>query len=317
MEEKQASGFTFGNDDSRSPSTIDGGRPRKNRRKDRSVRGLFFFLFILIALGGVFIYGYIDMKTRVARLEAVRQQEDKKLSEDLEARLMSMMTRFEELEKSLTKKVFPMDEVFLALESTTESLETSLKDVEERIERIDETKAGKATLSEAVNALTASIQPSQEAIEAAGSRIDAVEERVETGLTDLESRIDQLSTQLTGLAEAVDKATASFDQAAQGAEASSERLDRIEARLGELASEKISQQALDLALANLETSLQKEISRIAGRVQTARSELDALRTRTDVIERLARSAASRSESAGPSKTVEVPEPGTFLEQDLQ
>ncbi len=317
------SDFKFSSGDEQQDAILQ--RKRKNRRVAKSgARLTVFFIFLLLVLGALFAFAYMDIKKRVALLEEAGERNVQEMVAEMESQVARVTERYDELQKSLTKKVFPMDEIFLALESSTSALEKELKTLETRVTAIQKTqsdKADSAALDKAVAQMTESLPPVQEKIETLTARLKAVETAGAERQAALDARMASHEEKLATLTAAVQEYA---DAAAKAGGIVDENLSTLN---GEIASVKtavsaltsvaIDQKTLDEALESQSAALRKRIERLSTAMNQNETAIGRLRSRVDRVAAMAESSAKALKER-PAKTVQVPpQPGTFLEQDIE
>lgn len=308
-------------------------RKRKNRRVAKSgARSTIFFIFLLLILGGLFAFAYMDIKQRVARLEEAGERNVQEMVREMEAQVAQLTERYDEMQKSLTKKVFPMDEIFLALESSTSALEEQLKGIETRMTSLREAQASKAdktALDAAVTEITEALPAFQKKIEqeldekigTLDDRVAAVETVQAEKLAALEKRRAAYEERLTALSSAVqeyvDAAAATRKIVDESLTTLSREIAALKTEASALTSVAVDQKTLDEALDSQRSALSRRIQDVAAAVDKNQKTIGSIRSRVNAVAETAE-ASARALRESPPKTIRVPpQPGTFLEQDIQ
>ncbi len=331
MPKDRSSQFSFDNEDGVQDLSFQRTRPNRKVKKSSGGKVIFLFILILLLLGGLFAFAYMDIKKRVALLEMESERQNEALSEKVEERMAAIFSRYEDLEKSLTRKVFPMDEIFLALESSTSALDEKLDAVILRMDDVEDMQARlQYTKAEAEDLLLAEniIEGMHETLEPLKSEVDQVreagnqlreemktvlQEEVESALDDFQSRISELSETI----ETASQISQEMGQLRSALETTQEDMKVLSELTSSLAAGSVSSTDLSRGLKNQEEALQRQIWRVSSQVKEKEEVIAGLQSRMDQVERMAR-AAERAAKASPPRAVQTPpKPGTFYEQDIQ
>ncbi len=310
MADRPSQEFRFGDDDR--PETLIQRRKKSKPARKSGNKAVFFFLFVLVILGGMFAMAYLDIKARVAELESVRQTEDEKLAEVLDRKVTGMLSQYKDLEESLTKRVFPMDEIFLALESTTSTLKKELTAIEGRVEALAQGKADRKALTGAVEKLEAAVETLGDRLE---EKIDGVDPKIREIREEMTRATAEVSRKATELEASVKKETALLTEAI---ETNREKLTALETTVVSLSADQLDREELTSGLDELEKDLRGRINQVSGQIKSRTEEMRSLARKLDRVEKIAEGAAARIREVSSAKTIEAPpQPGTFIEQDLQ
>lgn len=316
MNGREPSDFKFSGGEDEQSALLQ--RTRKNRRVAKSGnRATAFFIVLLLVLGGLFAFAYMDIRKRVAQLEETGERNVQEMVAEMEAQVSLVTGRYDKLQKSLTEEVFPMDEIFLALESSTSALKDQLNTIEAQVAALETTqaeKADKSALEKAVAEMTDALPPINERVNGLASRIEAAEADSAAKLAAHEERLAALSA---AVREYVDAAV----QARQAADESLSTLNReiadLKTEMSALTSVAIDQKTLEKALNSQRAALGKRIDALSGGVDRNAKTLRSIQNKVNAVEQTAE-AAARALRESPPKTIQAPpQPGTFLEQDIQ
>lgn len=308
-------------------------RKRKNRRTAKSgARLTLFFIVLLLALGGLFAFAYMDIRQRVAQLEAAGERNVQEMVQEMEAQVAQVTERYDEMQKSLTKKVFPMDEIFLTLESSTSALEEQLKKIEGQVASIQTAqadKADRAVLDKAVKEMTDALPSMEKKMEKAmderigalTARVEAVESVQAEKLAALEKQQAAYEKRLTALSSAVQEYVDAAAEARKIVDESlttlSQEIAALKTEASALTSVAVDQKTLDEALNSQRAALGRRIQELAAAVDRNEKTIGSIRSRVNTVEKTAE-ASAKALRERPPKTIRVPpQPGTFLEQDIQ
>ncbi len=321
MDSDQSRDFTFSGTDNR-PDTLLQQRKRKNKKATRSgARLTAFFLFALLVVAGLFAFAYMDMRRRVDMMEAREEIRAAGLSEGFQARLDQMAATNADLQKSLTRKVFPMDEIFLALEGTTASLENKLKQVEDTVGRVKtstealaETKADRAALEAVVSRIDAALPEIRQAVETAGAetgrRLDALAETQE-------KRAAELTEAVARIGETLATATADMENLRTGLAEAAGGLSALKTQMGAISGRSVTEKTVADAMEKQAAIFEKQLDRLAGQIRQKEQAIREMGEKLESVENIARASANALKTS-PPRTIQVqPRPGTFLEQDIQ
>ncbi len=316
MNGREPSDFKFSGGEDEQSALLQ--RTRKNRRVAKSGnRATAFFIVLLLVLGGLFAFAYMDIRKRVAQLEETGERNVQEMVAEMEAQVSLVTGRYDQLQKSLTEEVFPMDEIFLALESSTSALKDQLNTIDAQVAALETTqaeKADKSALEKAVAEMTDALPPINERVNGLASRIEAAEADSAAKLAAHEERLAALSA---AVREYVDAAV----QARQAADESLSTLNReiadLKTEMSALTSVAIDQKTLEKALNSQRAALGKRIDALSGGVDRNAKTLRSIQNKVNAVEQTAE-AAARALRESPPKTIQAPpQPGTFLEQDIQ
>lgn len=322
MTNNDSSDFKFSGGEDRQEALLQ--RKRKNRRTAKSgARLTLFFMVLLLVLGGLFAVAYMDIKKRVALLEETGERNVEEMVETMEAQVAQVTERYEALQTSLTKKVFPMDEIFLALESSTSALEDQLKNLEERMAALKAAQTKKADqddLEQAVAGVTDTLTPLAERLDTLTSRIEASEVARSEKLASLEEAQAAYDERLSSLTAAVQEYVDAAAQVRQDVDESIAKMSReiagMKTKMSALTSVAIDQKTLEEALNSQQAGLSRRINQLSAAIKQNDETLQNVRSWVYSVERTAKDAARKLEQ-NPPKTIRTPpQPGTFLEQDL-
>lgn len=300
-------------------------RKRKNRRVAKSgARLTVFFIFLLMVLGGLFAFAYMDIKKRVALLEDAGERNVQEMVQEMEAQVARVSQRYDEMQKSLTKKVFPMDEIFLTLESSASALEERLDEIASEVEALradQDKKVDKADIDKAVAGVTEALPPIRERLDSLASGIKDAKAARQDELADFENRISAYEERMKEMLKAVQEYVDAADQTRKVADKSFATLNKeiagLKAELAALTSVAIDQKTLEKALNSQSAVLQRRIGALAAGIGQNENAIKGLRSKLSDVQKTAEASARILRENPPRAIKTPPRPGTFLEQDIQ
>lgn len=297
MSNKRSSAFKISVDSERPESLLKSKRDKVQAGKSgHPAVTVFVFAALLI---GAAVLGYIYVEKRLVSGE----KGIKNVSNDLETRYAELSEKYAALEESIGKidksmdiKVKPMDEFLPVLEKTTDSLKSDLKKAEERIEKIDKSKAGKEELTKGLadagkktEAILASIREQTETIDA---KIQAMDEKFAKELETF-APLAELPDLLKGI---------------------NKDIKNLQGEIAPIKSGEIYRRVFDIALKKQEKKFKEEINLLAANLERKGDEIKSLRWKLRKLE--------KSMKEYEKKTVGVPKPpglkpGTIIEKTIE
>ncbi|MDM8517324.1 hypothetical protein QUF76_14070 [Desulfobacterales bacterium HSG16] len=297
MPDRRSSGFKISEDDQRPDSLLR--KPRKNKRVEQPPGrgGVILCLLLILLVGGALAYTYLDTRQQMELMQTSGTARIQKTIKELEERFSSLSGQYAKLEESLTKKVFPMDEIFLALESSTDSIEKKLKKAEETIVKLDETKAEKQETTQAVEEITKTITPLMEELKTLASDLAALKEQLTKEVLAINDSTDESGKQIEALKKEI--------SAISGNMADIKSLDKIKSQNKKISDDLKKAIAKIKASDNNIASLKKRISKVEKQVKK-RPRTKPASTKKPVTK----------EPVHPIDALKL-EPGSIIEDDIE
>lgn len=277
---------------------IDSDRKRvskKNRRTGtRPPISLFILIFLLFCAVGVLYYGYFDMKTRLDTLKKQQLMTREKLQSDYMEKLKSLNEKTLKFHEGLKKKVFPMDEIFLALESATGELKKELKktrkdldETRQELEHVKKAKADKDQLEKGVETFTSKSRSLSETLEKNTANLNEFKVLWEETNTEMQASLATISQEITRLDRQISSLSAGMLTQKSITDAISGHKKEVKEQVDRLVRE-MNDYRLDLL------PVKNQLSQVARTVEVLKMRVDALRA----------NASSRNTPPGPSVPVQ-------------
>lgn len=267
MTDKKPSNFKIQIDD----ETLDS-QPREGaedlRIKMLSQRMTLISILIPCLIGVILFVAYLDIRKRVSNVHSTTVLEVQTFSEDLALKLSSLTIQYAKLEDSLAERIS-------SIERTASSLKIDLKEAEKAISKIGLLKADRKELTDALAKTDKALLPIRKDLKNIVSEIKALDKK--------------FNKELANLFETADKAKI--------------ELNRLQADITTISSDKIDRKALDLALKDKEKVYQQQIDLMAENLE-------------DRIESIQKRIREFEEAVSPGETV-ILKPGTIIEKDIR
>ena len=313
--------FKFSADDQRPDSLLRSSR--KNKRIEKNPPGglsafLFIILFLILAAGAG--GGYYHLTRQIEALQGKDAQQTQALVEDLENRFSSMTDQYKEIEESMKKKMFPMDEIFLALEKATGNLDKALKQAEKEIAGMKTAKADKKDVDNALEKILA-----KTLAKTAGE--------IEKGFAPVKQTLADFKEEFKLLKESYEKENTAHTEKLAEVTGQITQIDKtvneFKEDIAELSSEKIDQVILDIALErqqkklaeNLAVSLRKHRKTLQGELNLVLKNLDQKEKQIASLQKkmkqVQKNTAARVSRPTNKKPLSPLKPGMIIEQDIQ
>jgi len=250
---------------------------------NQRINWLTFLLPCLI--GALLLFGYFDIKKRFENLSSSGITEVQTLSKTMESRFSSLSIRQAKLESMMTKEFSDFDKSVIALKIRIEKAEkvinknvnsskTESKDLESRIENVDQ-----------------SIAPIKAQVLALSESVKSLENRLKKNLDGLSTALKEVRNDYKKVAQALEN---------------SEQLDQIRKELADLSSAKLDKKMFDLALRHEERLFQQKLDQS---MVSLNEQLLGINKRLQKLEQT-RPSAEKAAPADkpPAKTAPPPEP---------
>jgi len=208
MEDKN-SGFKFSIDEE-SPDAILQDETKDSRIEKLSKRITLLSLLILLLIGAVLAFVYLDLKSRLDKISGTESTGVSRLSKDLESRFSILSIKQAKLEDILNKKI-------LSIEKKFSSLKTNLKKTEKRIDvtnknikslntsKYDLDKDINAALDKTLGKLEKTLDPIRKDLGDVKSNIKSIDKRFKQDLAKLAGAVNSANNELVKLIETVDE----------------------------------------------------------------------------------------------------------------
>lgn len=278
MDDHDSPSFKFGvNDDIPDPVFQ---MKRKSRRVEKvSHKGTFVSVFLFFLVGVLVFIAYLDIKKKISAMHVTGNTEIQTLSEGWEKKYSSLSLKYAKVEEALAKKVAPMDEIFLSLEATTNSLKDKLKKLETRLDKFD---AGEKKQASAIDEID--------------KKLASVSEGMKTGDT------EKLTEELAMLSAALNETR--------------EELNKIKDVAHWPPSATIDKETLDIAIAEQDKVFQNKLDLIMENLQSKESKMELIQNKLNKLEKMSKSFVRKSSKTPgglhPIDTIR-PKSGTFTE----
>lgn len=294
------------------------------RRIDKLNRRITWIALLIPCLAGAIIfYAYMDFKQRFDNINNNGNTELKTVVKGLENELAQLNLKYTGIEKSLEQKEQkdnPYNEVFLAYEKTTGSLEKSLEKIQERINKIDMAKPDKTSIDASVNTLKEELRKLSENIEKTNTDVSMINERINNELStqiqaisgEIQASNEALKTFREKISQDLDQGLAKLDEpgniSKQELEILAKEIKQVKKDVVDVLGDTIDSKTLNSALRKQERANKKEIDFI---VKSLGDKEDSIRALKRSVQNLETRIKSLSR-----KQMGTPEPGKVLEQDL-
>jgi len=268
-------------------------------------------ILIPCLIGGILFLVYRDIQTRVGKVSDTGTSKVRTLSKDLESRYSSLSVKHAKLQVDFTQKIS-------SLEKTTASLQKNLQEADTAIRYIRAArKSDNQKISNAINAMNKTLGT----------------------LAPLPQNLETMASEIKLYDQNLSKELGSFSQSL---EAIRNNLIKIQAEIISLASLKMDNKAFDLAMKNQQENHQQALQ------QTKRDidkKIASLESKIKRIGQVATPPSKKSQTKSSQKSVSVPpesqpdskaktpqntatpkpsedksslpEPGSFIEQDIK
>jgi hypothetical protein len=270
-------------------------------------RVTLLFIIIPSLLCAVFVFAYMDLRSRLSEVQSSGVQEVRALTQDVVARVDAVAEEQKRAGQSLGGKL-------ATLEQAMGEAQEGMKDSRKKIDALGTSKADRETLEtldKALNeAMAARFDALKNEVSAQRASVDAVAQKLEKELKEeanavaaFQSDLGVQGEQLTGIAqtlEGVQKKALDMDLALR--RLSEDKLDK-ETWRESLIKEK---QAIE-ALGKKTSALSEEIAWLETHLKVKKERRDAPETSE---------AGSGGSPAGQSPAVPGPEPGRIVEQEI-
>ncbi len=234
---------------------------RKLQRRFR-----WFLLIVLLAVGGLFSVGYLDLKNRFSMQQTTGTREIENIAAVFEDRLDEFQKRLDELEASLGKKMAAMDQ-------KTVVWQKDLAGLRQTVEKIDLSGAVKKEQKAVLQSVRKEIEPMEQNIQA-----------LKSNLTDLEKKI---TAQMAPLSESLAR--------------NSKEVQTLQKRIGPAFGEIVNKDQMDLELLKIKKAYRQNL---AAEVSGLEKQLRLLVERLERLE--AKPAPKAAVPAGPPPAQPVP-----------
>ena len=319
MEDKNdSSEFRFSVDDDEIPNLhFHTKRKTKQAEENKNIKVILLPVLLFLLVVAVLFPVYISIKKQIENIHNSGSTEAMKISADMEAKIASLSSRYEELEKSLKEKVFPVTETFSSFEQSIASIKEGLKKAEQNVEKISTSQTDKKELDTLAAQVEKNLAPVRENLRSVESAIKSVDEKFTKEAAELSSSFKETK----------------------------ERVNKIQNIISEPSpTGGIDRDTLETALENQQKTYQKRLDLLIENLAVKDDKIKSLQTKMEELEKRlrsladkpvsSRSPASRTESSKSAKKAErdedaaavvvdhpidqiKPKPGTFIEQDIQ
>jgi DNA repair exonuclease SbcCD ATPase subunit len=279
--------------DSQFREEIDGSVVKQLNKRITRISILVLCLAVVIIL-----LGYFDIKKRLAVIDSTGNTGVQALSKNMESRFSSLSVQQAKLEDALTKKILP-------LEKATASIQASLKEALTAIKFIR--SARKSDNKKNASSMTA----------------------VENTLADIPKDLERISFKISTIDE---KYTKELSVILKNVTAIKNDSEKLETDIASLSSEKLDQDALDVAMKTQLTAYMKALNQLTSNFEDKIKSLE-----TTVKELQKRQAVKKPQkqiipgktppselpptnqvpAAKSSKDAVRPQPGTIVEQNIE
>jgi len=340
MEDKNdSSEFKFSLDDDEIPDrhfhTKRKVKPAEENKKSMVIL-LPVLLFLLIV--AVLFPAYISIKKQIENIHDSGSTEAMKISADLEAKITSLSSRYEELEKSLNEKVFPVITTFSSFEQSIASIKEGLKKAEQNVDKISTSQTDKKELDNLAAQMEKNLAPLRENLRSVESAIKSADEKFTKEAAELNSSFKETKERVNKIQNIISEPspTGGIDK------------DTLETALEN--QQKTYQKRIDLLIENLESKddkikslqtkmeeLEKGLKSLAAKTVSSKSPASKAKSVkkeehdedeaavVHPIDQISKSPESKSEPVKKAEHDEdvvhpidqvKPKPGTFIEQDI-
>jgi chromosome segregation ATPase len=300
MKKEPRSNFKFGQDD-RNADAIYPTDPIEQKLDRLQHRITLLYILLPLFIGILLVAAYFNLENRVfARIDTDGLQN---LSKDLESRFSSLSVKFATLEEAFSKKISPMDEIFLEVEKSTSALREAIAKTDEAVKGVASVKVDKPAFASALEKIEQTLSPLEGRIRVASDQIETMDNRLGERLAIIDGTFEKTANDLRKLQGEI----AALGEAGRGDRGAFDR---------ELSGFRNEQKELQQRLSQLVRIMELK----ENETETFRKRIVELEKTTSALERERPSSSGRSASAAKPAapgTEAAPPSGRIVEETIK
>jgi len=326
MEEKEKSSenFKFSADEERPTSLFNVKREqtlRENHRTDilsRRITIISLLFFCMLVL--VIFVGYLHMEKQFSQIRNTETSETRKLSQELESKLVSLSAEYAKLEDSLTRKVSPVDEVLSDFEKTIVSLKNDLKKLKKSLNADKKSKVGDKELKAAIGKMENMLEPLRKDVEKISGKITSLDKRFSeelakkhgAGTTNTEAAGSEIKSLENKFSEELAKIAGAVDNVKDELDTTNKDFNKLRSDISTLLSETADTQTLDKKIKEQDSRTKENLILINGNLDHKEKKIKAIQRKLEKIEKRLESTEKRTRNKAPKSSSD-----DIIEQDIQ